>query len=93
MEHVKVHDVTYLSAMAGRVDGEASVILTIRPDEDSFRPHNLSITAEQALHLRQDLNRIFERSRTIRLWLAEQEREKVEKVAILDTDGNVWEPE
>ena len=84
---VQVHNVTYLSVGAGTVGGAASVVLTIRPDEN-FRPHNVALTAEQANRLRQDLNRLFKSpSPTIEGWLAEQEETKG---AILDAEGNVW---
>lgn len=43
-------------------DGRTVVVLTIRPDQGSWRPHNLSLTAEHFERLRRDLNDLAEES-------------------------------
>jgi len=55
--------VEFLAAGAAVADdGRAVVILSIRPDQDSWRPHNLSLTAAQFERLRRDLNALAEES-------------------------------
>jgi len=56
---IKVHEVQYLSCSTGKVDGEPAVVITIRPDEGSFRPHNIAIPRPAAERLLEDLQRLL----------------------------------
>jgi len=56
---IKVHEVEYLSASTGKIEGRPGVVITIRPDEGSFRPHNLGLLRSQAERLLEDLKRLF----------------------------------
>ena len=56
---LKVHEVQYLSCSTGKIDGEPIVVITIRPDEGSFRPHNLGLVRSQANRLLEDLQRLL----------------------------------
>lgn len=66
---INVQEVEYLTTTAGIIDevGEV-VIVTLRPDEGSFRPHNIALTAKQGQRLQVDLNRLFENSKILRGW-------------------------
>jgi hypothetical protein len=62
---VQVHEVEYLSvANATITDGDPPIQrpITIRPDENSFRPHNLSVPRDQAARLLEDLKAVLSRS-------------------------------
>ncbi len=68
-QEVQIHVVEYVNSTAGETkDFGTVVIATIRPDQGSWRPHNLGLRAEQADKLRRDLNRLFERSKTLAAW-------------------------
>lgn len=66
MSHVMAQPVVYLGlsdSVASRPSKEEPVIvITIRPDEDSFRPHNLAIAKAQAQRLWEDLGSVLNRS-------------------------------
>lgn len=69
MGEIPVQEVGYLNTTAGTIDGVGEVvILTLRPDAGSFRPHNVALTAAQGQKLRSDLNRLFENSITLQGW-------------------------
>lgn len=69
MDEIPVQEVGYLNTTAGTIDGVGEVvILTLRPDAGSFRPHNVALTAAQGQKLRSDLNRLFENSITLQRW-------------------------
>jgi len=59
---ISVHEVEYLSVSTGKIDDEPVVIITVRPELPSFRPHNLSIARSQAERLFEDLKTILSRS-------------------------------
>lgn len=42
-DEIQVHEVQYLAATNGKIDDKPIVIVTIRPDRNSYRPHNLAI--------------------------------------------------
>jgi hypothetical protein len=67
---IMVHEVEYLSTTNARIDGERIVVITIRPDEGSFRPHNLAIVRTQAERLLEDLKTILSRSTVFLILLA-----------------------
>lgn len=74
IQEVKIHLVEYVNSTAGTTEQyDTVVIATIRPDEGSWRPHNLAFRAEQADHLRRDLNRLWKRSRTLAAWKQQRE--------------------
>lgn len=65
-KRLMVHEVEFLAASAA-VAGEPPnerrvVVITIRPDEGSFRPHNIAISRPQAKRLLRSLQKIFARS-------------------------------
>lgn len=69
IEDIKVQEVEYLNTTAGIIDGVGEVVIvTLRPDKGSFRPHNVALTAEQGQQLQIDLNRLFENSKILRGW-------------------------
>jgi len=63
-----VQEVEYLSVTNATITCDDSsekqkiVVITIRPDEGSFRPHNISVTREQAHRLWEDLGFALKRS-------------------------------
>ena len=61
---IMVHEVDYLAATKGKAgpNERPIVIITIRPDEGSFRPHNVGIARSQAERLLEDLKGILSRS-------------------------------
>lgn len=59
---VQVHEIEYLAVSNAKVGDEPVVIITIRPDEGSFRPHNLGIARSQAERLLEDLKTVLSRS-------------------------------
>jgi hypothetical protein len=65
---VRTHEVEYLSvANATITDGAPPIqrpiaIITVRPDENSFRPHSISIPRQQAARLLEDLKAVLSRS-------------------------------
>jgi hypothetical protein len=68
--HVNVHEVEFLAATNAKIDGERVVIITIRPELPSFRPHNLSIPRSSAERLLEDLKTILSRSAVCLVLLA-----------------------
>lgn len=66
MSHVMAQPVEYLGlsdSVASRPSKEEPVVvITIRPDEGSFRPHNLAIAKAQAQRLWEDLGSVLNRS-------------------------------
>lgn len=75
-----VHIVEYLGSCIGLTEHNGPVLIaTVRPDEGSFRPHNIGLTAPQADRLRRDLNRLFKNSEAMQAWKqsrkADSERE------------------
>ena len=66
-----VHLVDYLSSsLAENPQTGEFVIITIRPDRDSFRPHNVGILRPQAERLLDDLQRILTATPLLLLLLA-----------------------
>lgn len=49
-------------APAEAQSGERTVILTIRPDQNSFRPHNIAISRPQAIRLLRSLRSVLRQS-------------------------------
>lgn len=71
---LNVQIVEFVQATAGTIEGRECVIVTVRPDPNSWRPHNLSLDAKHALSLRNRLNALFRNSQTLEGWM---ERENV----------------
>ena len=71
---LKVQIVEFVQATAGTIGKEECVIVTIRPDQNSWRPHNLALDPLHALSLRNRLNALFRNSQTLDNWI---EREGV----------------
>jgi uncharacterized protein YceK len=71
---VKVHEIQYLACGAGKTGGPPNerriIVITVRPDEGSFRPHNLGIPRHQGERLLEDLKVIFSRSTVCLLLMA-----------------------
>lgn len=83
MGEIPVQEVGYLNTTAGTIDGVGEVvILTLRPDAGSFRPHNVALTAAQGQRLMSDLNRLFEDSTTLQEW------KKNNPTAVIDENGD-----
>jgi hypothetical protein len=63
---IHVHHIEYLAASSAKIgdppNEQAIVIITVRPDENSFRPDNLSIPRRQAARLCEDLKAVLSRS-------------------------------
>lgn len=61
--NVKVHEVEYLATGAGTTGDPPNehriVVITIRPDEGSFRPHNLGIDRSSAKRLLANLQNLL----------------------------------
>ncbi|NLY02764.1 MAG: hypothetical protein GXY83_42465 [Rhodopirellula sp.] len=57
--NVKVHEVEYLACGAGTTGEHRIIVITVRPDEGSFRPHNLGIDRSQAKRLLEDLQSLL----------------------------------
>jgi hypothetical protein len=61
-----VHEIEYLGASNGTKGDppheQKVVIVTVRPDAGSFRPHNLGVSRKQAVRLFEDLKTILARS-------------------------------
>ena len=55
----KVHEVELLSVSTAHVGDEPVVVISIRPDEGSFRPHNIGLHRSQAERLLEDLKRLL----------------------------------
>ena len=55
------HEVEYLNSSLAEnsITGEPLVIITIRPDEGSYRPHNIGLSKTQAQRLLSDLKRLL----------------------------------
>ena len=58
-QELKVQEVQFLSISNAKIGDEPVTIITIRPDEGSFRPHNLAITRSQAERLFEDLKQLL----------------------------------
>lgn len=71
---VQVHEIEYLAASSATIGAPPNeqkvVVLTVRPDEDSYRPHNLSISRQQAERLLEDLKAILRSAVCLLLLLA-----------------------
>ena len=60
---IMVQRVEFLAAAPGQSkSGEPTVILTIRPDRDSFRPHNIALSRPQAARLMKSLRKVLRQS-------------------------------
>ena len=59
---ILVHEVDYLATTNAKIGNEPVVVITIRPDLPSFRPHNLSIPRSSAERLLEDLKGLLNRS-------------------------------
>jgi len=64
--NIMVHRVELLGVSVARItdgeaDGERVVIITVRPDLPTFRPHNLGIPWHQAHRLLEDLQNLLRR--------------------------------
>jgi hypothetical protein len=59
---VQVHEVELLSVSKTKIDEEPVVIITIRPELPSFRPHNLSIPRSSGERLLADLKTLLSRA-------------------------------
>lgn len=70
MAEIQVHEIEYLAASNATIGDPPNehkvVVITVRPDQDSFRPHNLSVPRDQAARLLEDLKAVLSRSG---LWL------------------------
>lgn len=70
MAEIQVHEIEYLAASNATIgdppNEQKVVVITVRPDEESFRPHNLSVPRDQAARLLEDLKAVLSRSG---LWL------------------------
>jgi hypothetical protein len=66
---LNVQIVEFVQATAGMTEGAEAVLVTIRPDPNSWRPHNLSFSAADALSLRNRLNALFRNSETLDAWM------------------------
>jgi hypothetical protein len=66
MAEIQVHEIDYLAASNATIgdppNEQKVVVITVRPDQDSFRPHNLSVPQNQAARLLEDLTAILSRS-------------------------------
>ena len=58
---VQVHEVEFLSISNAKILEEPVVVITVRPDEGSFKPHNISIPRSQAKRLLEDLKSVLSR--------------------------------
>lgn len=59
-KQIYVQRVEFLAAAPGQAkSGEPTVILTIRPDWGSFRPHNIALSRPQAARLLKSLQRVL----------------------------------
>lgn len=60
--------VEFLAAAPGEPpSGEKTVILTIRPDQNSFRPHNIALSRPQAIRLLRSLRTVLRQSASVLL--------------------------
>lgn len=59
---VQVHEIEYLAVSNATIGDEPVVIITIRPDLPSYRPHNLGLHRSQAERLFEDLRTLLSRS-------------------------------
>jgi hypothetical protein len=76
--------VEFLSAGAGAADdGSLAVILAIRPDLGSWRPHNLSISVRDFERLRRALNEMAEESEFLARQLPSVQAEMDAQEAVL----------
>ena len=67
---IQVHEVQYLAATNAKIDDKPVVIITIRPDKGSFRPHNLAISRSSGERLLADLKALLSRATVCLLLLA-----------------------
>jgi hypothetical protein len=59
---IQVHEVEFLSVSKATIDGERVVVITIRPELPSFRPHNIAISRSSGERLLADLKTILSRA-------------------------------
>ena len=61
MGRINCQKVEYLSSSNAKAEdgGEEIVVITIRPDEGSYRPHNIAMSRTQAERLLNDLKRLL----------------------------------
>lgn len=67
---IQVHEVELLSVSKAKIDGERVVVITIRPELPSFRPHNIAISRSSGQRLLADLKTILSRSTVCLLLMA-----------------------
>ena len=70
---LNVQPVEFVQATAGTIKDRECVIMTIRPDANSWRPHNLCLEASHALSLRNRLNTLFRNSQTLDEWMERED--------------------
>lgn len=58
-QELNVQEVEYLSVSNAKILEKPFVIITIRPDEGSFRPHNIAIPRSQAERMLEDLKQLL----------------------------------
>ena len=70
MAEIQVHEIDYLAASNATIGDPTKdqkvVVITVRPDENSFRHHNVSVPRNQAAKLCEDLKAVLSRAG---LWL------------------------
>ena len=66
---LNVQPVEFVQATAGTIKDRECVIVTVRPDPNSWRPHNICLDAQQALSMRNRLNALFRNSETLDAWM------------------------
>jgi hypothetical protein len=72
---VAIHTVDYLNATGGATEEDGPVVvLTVRPDAGSWRPHNIALTVRKAQRLQADLNRLFRESPSLVAWLKQHQQ-------------------
>ena len=59
---IQAHEVEFLAATNAKIDDEPVVIITIRPELPSFRPHNLAIPRSSGERLLADLKTLLSRA-------------------------------
>jgi hypothetical protein len=67
---IHVHEVEFLSVSNAKIDGERVVVITIRPELPSYRPHNIAISRSSGERLLADLKALLSRSAVCLLLLA-----------------------
>jgi hypothetical protein len=61
--------IEFVQATAGTIEGRECVIMTIRPDVNSWRIYNVCLDAQYALSMRNRLNALFCNSQTLDGWM------------------------